>query len=73
MFITYGIDSTVKLWRAITPVDTDVDDSDLGRFQYNLNEVRYQKSIVVDQWERIKEGRGEDFLKDEDLCFSPMR
>ena len=71
VFITYGIDSTAKLWRAITPVDTNVDDSDLGRFQYNSNEVRYQKSIVVDQWERIKEGRGEDFLKDEDLCFFP--
>lgn len=28
-FITYGIDSTVKLWRATTPVDNEVDDSDV--------------------------------------------
>jgi hypothetical protein len=27
LFITYGIDSTAKLWRATVPVDRDVDDS----------------------------------------------
>ncbi len=26
-FITYGIDSTAKLWRATVPVDLNVDDS----------------------------------------------
>lgn len=62
LFITYGIDSTAKLWRASTPVDMNVDDSDLGRFRYNSNEVRYQ-------WECMKKRSGEDLLKDEDLCF----
>jgi hypothetical protein len=28
-FITYGIDSTAKLWRATIPVDRDTDDSPL--------------------------------------------
>lgn len=28
-FVTYGIDSTAKLWRATTPVDRDADDSPL--------------------------------------------
>lgn len=27
LFVTYGIDSTAKLWRATTPVDSEVDDS----------------------------------------------
>lgn len=27
IFVTYGIDSTAKLWRACTPVDAKVDDS----------------------------------------------
>jgi hypothetical protein len=27
-FITYGIDSTVKLWRATIPIDNNIDDSD---------------------------------------------
>lgn len=26
-FITYGIDSTAKLWRATVPVDSELDDS----------------------------------------------
>ena len=30
-FITYGIDSTAKLWRATNPVGIDVDDTDLVR------------------------------------------
>jgi WD40 repeat protein len=30
-FLTYGIDSTAKLWRATTPVDRDADDSPLVR------------------------------------------
>lgn len=27
IFVTYGIDSTAKLWRATNPVDPEVDDS----------------------------------------------
>jgi hypothetical protein len=32
VFITYGIDSTAKLWRATNPVDPEVDDSPTVRF-----------------------------------------
>ncbi|KAL9179718.1 hypothetical protein ACHAXT_009008 [Thalassiosira profunda] len=67
-FITYGIDSTAKLWRATTPVD-DVDDSDLGRFNYSQN-VRYEKSVVVDAWKKARRGKEID-LDDEELAFFP--
>lgn len=33
-FITYGIDTTAKLWRASNPVDDNVDDTDLVRILY---------------------------------------
>ena len=52
-FITYGIDSTAKLWRATTPVDKDVDDSDLGRFNHSQR-VEYVKSLVADRWNKHK-------------------
>ena len=52
-FITYGIDSTAKLWRATTPVDKEVDDSDLGRFHHSQR-VEYKKSIVADRWRKHK-------------------
>ena len=57
IFVTYGIDSTAKLWRATSPVDMDVDDSDLGRYNYHSKQVRYQKSIVVDQWKKVRKGK----------------
>jgi hypothetical protein len=53
------------------PCEQNVDDSDLGRFEYNSKLVRYQKSIVVDQWECIKKRTGDDCLKDVDLSFFP--
>ena len=52
-FITYGIDSTAKLWRATTPIDKEVDDSDLGRFHHSQR-VEYKKSIVADRWRKHK-------------------
>jgi hypothetical protein len=57
IFVTYGIDSTAKLWRATSPVDMDVDDSDLGRYNYHSKQVKYQKSIVVDQWKKVFNGK----------------
>lgn len=68
-FITYGIDSTAKLWRASTPVDNEVDDSDLGRFKYSRT-TEYEKSIVVSKWSDARRGRPID-LEDEDLSFFP--
>ena len=68
-FVTYGIDSTAKLWRATTPVDINVDDSDLGRFRY-AQKSKYKKSIVVDEWKKARKGKEVD-LEDEDLCFLP--
>eukprot|EP00978_Attheya_sp_CCMP212_P026815 scaffold88888_cov55-Attheya_sp.AAC.5 len=52
-FITYGIDSTAKLWRATPPVDPDVDDSPSGRREYYRNR-KYEKSPLVAKWEEAK-------------------
>ena len=68
-FVTYGIDSTAKLWRATTPVDINVDDSDFGRFRY-AQQSKYKKSIVADEWKKARKGKEVD-LEDEDLCFLP--
>ena len=68
-FITYGIDSTAKLWRATVPVDNEVDDSDLGRFKYS-RETEYEKSIVVSKWRDARRGKPID-LEDEDVSFLP--
>jgi len=68
-FITYGIDSTAKLWRATVPVDNEVDDSDLGRFKYS-REAEYEKSIVLSKWRDARRGRPID-LEDEDVSFLP--
>lgn len=48
-FITYGIDSTAKLWRASSPVDNDVDDSELGRTNAFFD-AEYQASLLVTSW-----------------------
>ncbi|KAL3826273.1 hypothetical protein ACHAXA_004591 [Cyclostephanos tholiformis] len=72
IFITYGIDSTAKLWRATSPVDMDVDDSDLGRYMYHSKRVRYQKSIVVDKWEKGLKENDDDFsCYGNDFSFFP--
>ena len=68
-FVTYGIDSTAKLWRATSQVDINVNDSDLGRFRY-AQKSKYKKSIVVDEWKKARKGKEVD-LEDEDLCFLP--
>jgi len=68
-FITYGIDSTAKLWRASNPVDDNVDDTDLGRFAYSQKR-KYQKSMIVDQWKSALRRKAID-LDDEDLSYFP--
>jgi len=54
LFITYGIDSTAKLWRASIPVDPKVDDSPLGRARFHKLQ-EYEKSPVVSSWKYVKE------------------
>ena len=68
-FITYGIDSTAKIWRATVPVDNEVDDTDLGRFAFS-REAKYEKSIIVKKWRDARRGKPID-LEDEDLSFLP--
>ena len=49
LFVTYGIDSTAKLWRATQPVCNDVDDSDLGRTK-TFHAAEYDASHLVRSW-----------------------
>jgi len=53
LFITYGIDSTAKLWRATTPVDESTDDSPLGRYQ-NAIKAPYYKSTLVHHYKSVQ-------------------
>lgn len=48
-FITYGIDSTAKLWRAAPCVDPTVDDSPSARAKASLD-VPYEMSPITKQW-----------------------
>jgi len=52
-FITYGIDSTAKLWRATLPVDERVDDSYLGRHKASHG-MPYEKSPIIHQWRGVQ-------------------
>ena len=62
-FITYGIDSSVKLWRATMPVD-DVDDSDLVSPWQRLSTVSIPCSYFVRiRREDIDTGSKENILK----------
>jgi len=56
IFVTYGIDSTAKLWRATTPVDSDVDDSAIGRRKhFRMTQERYYKMTpTVRNWGEVK-------------------
>lgn len=56
IFVTYGIDSTAKLWRSTTPVDPEVDDSAIGRrkhFRKTQNQS-YDMSPTVRNWEEVQ-------------------
>jgi len=52
-FITYGIDSTAKLWRATTPVDSEIDDSPSGRLNV-YRKSHYEMSPIVRKWNEIQ-------------------
>jgi tetratricopeptide (TPR) repeat protein len=53
VFITYGIDSTAKLWRSTPPVDLEVDDSAIGRRQHSRAQA-YEMSPTVRNWGEVK-------------------
>jgi WD40 repeat protein len=54
-FITYGIDSTAKLWRAAHPVDPKVDNSSSGqvkasaKVQHELSPVARTYALIMNQ------------------------
>ena len=56
IFVTYGIDSTAKLWRSTIPVDSDVDDSAIGRRKhFRMTQARsYKMTPTVRNWVEIK-------------------
>jgi hypothetical protein len=53
MFITYGIDSTAKLWRATPPVDPNSDDSSPCRAA-RAAEKPYEMSPVTETWDSVQ-------------------
>lgn len=54
IFVTYGIDSTAKLWRSTVPVDFTVDDSVAGRRRHASKSGTYRMSAVVSNWNEIQ-------------------
>jgi hypothetical protein len=69
VFVTYGIDSTAKLWRGTGPVDCKVDDSPAGRAVCS-EEQRYEMSPICRSWSGVQlllrrlGGSKGDFLPD---------
>jgi len=53
VFLTYGIDSTAKLWRATGPVDCKADDSPSGRVKCSFKQP-YEMSPVVRSWDGVQ-------------------
>jgi hypothetical protein len=53
VFVTYGIDSTAKLWRGTGPVDCKVDDSPAGRAKCS-EEQRYEMSPICASWNGVQ-------------------
>lgn len=56
IFMTYGIESTAKLWRASTPVDSNVDDSAIGRRKHfrATQERCYKMTPTVRDWGEVQ-------------------
>jgi tetratricopeptide (TPR) repeat protein len=52
-FITYGINSSAKLWRASLPVDDDVDDSIVGR-RFKHKQKKYLASPLAKEWDEVQ-------------------
>jgi WD40 repeat protein/tetratricopeptide (TPR) repeat protein len=51
--VTYGIDSTAKLWRATLPVDDKMDDSPVGR-KKKYKSTAYRPSPVTSKWNGVQ-------------------
>ena len=52
-FVTYGIDTTAKLWRATAPVDPSTDDSPSGRQAASLH-LPYEMSPAAKTWDGVR-------------------
>mmetsp|Transcript_28380 Transcript_28380/g.42908 ORF Transcript_28380/g.42908 Transcript_28380/m.42908 type:complete len:1116 (+) Transcript_28380:75-3422(+) len=68
VFVTYGIDSTAKLWRATVPVDSNIDDSPLGRAKFYHRDSCYLKSPLIHDWAYCKERLSELNDAEEDVA-----
>ena len=53
IFVTYGIDSTAKLWRAVAPSTDCKDESLKGRILSYQNN-HYEKSTIVSDWSLVQ-------------------
>jgi hypothetical protein len=53
-FITYGIESTAKIWRAAPPVDPTVDNSYTGKRHALLNKTQHELSPVTRSWDGVQ-------------------
>jgi len=53
IFITYGIESTAKLWRATPPVNDEDDDSSNGR-RRKYHQQSYEKSVLASRWPDVR-------------------
>ena len=53
-FITYGINSSAKLWRASLPVDDNVDDSIVGR-RLKHKQKKYLASSLAEEWDGVQD------------------
>ncbi|KAG7365382.1 hypothetical protein IV203_038585 [Nitzschia inconspicua] len=71
VFVTYGIDSTAKLWRSTIPVDKDLDDSAVGRRRH-FRESSYVMSPTTRDWDVVQSALRnldlrEGFLEETDI------
>jgi hypothetical protein len=54
VFVSYGIDSSAKVWRATAPVDETVNDSSLGRAKIAQDEL-WECSPITSNWTRVQQ------------------
>jgi len=72
LFVTYGIETTAKLWRATIPVSDEVDDSNLGRSNY-FKKKKYEMSALTEEWDNCqsKISRLDGSNLNDDVAFFP--
>jgi hypothetical protein len=70
LFVTYGMNSSAKLWRASIPVDDDVDDSIVGR-RLKYEQKKYVASPVALNWREVQE-RLSDLMECDNHCDIEM-